>query len=298
MTLLSAAPPAPSAVPEDAPVVVLVEDAAPALPRPRGPLSEHLLRHLTQPPHELTPLPPAEDDPLTGDDSALALHLCYELHYRGLAGVDEAWEWEPSLLRERRQLERRLEAAVTDMVGEPPGPRSTAATVAELQALSTDGDGPSLVIRDPAGPIGAWGEATGSGWRPSVAAHGSPGRADTQSDTTAPTVDITDVTPDPRNAPVDSVTIVFSEPVVGFTLADLALARDGGASLLTAAQTLSSSDGGRTWTLGNLAAITAAGGSYVLRLDAAGSGIADAAGNPLAAGATDAWTTDVTRPTV
>jgi len=44
-------------------------------------------------------------DPLGSDDLQLALHLCYGLHYDGFAGVDEAWEWEPSLLTLRRGLE-------------------------------------------------------------------------------------------------------------------------------------------------------------------------------------------------
>ena len=55
-------------------------------------------------------------------------------------------------------------------------------------------------------------------------------------DTTAPTVDILDVTPDPRNGAVGTITIVFSEPVTGFDLADLTLTRNGGANLLTGAR--------------------------------------------------------------
>ena len=46
-------------------------------------------------------------DPLADDDLQLALYLCYELHYRGLPGVDERWEWEPSLLRAARASSRR-----------------------------------------------------------------------------------------------------------------------------------------------------------------------------------------------
>lgn len=144
MTLLSAAPPAPGDASLEAALVAVVDGDEPALPRARGPLTEHLLRHLTQPPHELTPLPPADDDPLTGDDSALALHLCYELHYRGLSGVDDGWEWEPSLLRERRKLERSLETSVTDLVGDPPCGLSTQGTVAALQEIATTDAGPSL----------------------------------------------------------------------------------------------------------------------------------------------------------
>ena len=102
--------------------------------------------------------------------------------------------------------------------------------------------------------------------------------------------------PDPRNAPVGTITITFSEPVTGFDLADLALTRDGGANLLTAAQTLTTADN-VTWTLGNLAGLTGTAGRYVLTLTAAGSGITDAAGNPLAADASDAFVVDATPPT-
>ena len=42
-------------------------------------------------------------------------------------------------------------------------------------------------------------------------------------DLTPPVVDIVDVTPDPRNTAVNAISIVFSEAVAGFNLADLAL---------------------------------------------------------------------------
>jgi Iron-containing redox enzyme len=53
---------------------------------------------------------------LEDEDLQLALYLCYELHYRGLPGVDERWEWEPSLLAIRRRLEARFEQALLDAV--------------------------------------------------------------------------------------------------------------------------------------------------------------------------------------
>src|SRR5207302_7568112 len=72
-----------------------------------------------------------------------------------------------------------------------------------------------------------------------------------------PTVTITPVSPDPRNTSVTSIDIVFSKPIVptGFTLADLTLTKDGGANLLTGAQTLTTSDN-KTFTLTNLAGLT------------------------------------------
>ncbi|HEY6398069.1 MAG TPA: iron-containing redox enzyme family protein [Solirubrobacteraceae bacterium] len=87
------------------------------LPTPRGPITEFLLDELQYEVHEL----PAESlpstaDPLCDDDLQLALYLCYELHYRGLAGVDERWEWEPSLLALRRSFEQRFEQSLQHAV--------------------------------------------------------------------------------------------------------------------------------------------------------------------------------------
>src|SRR5262249_36562223 len=106
-------------------------------------------------------------------------------------------------------------------------------------------------------------------------------------DDTAPTADVVDVTPDPRTTPVAIITIAFSEAVAGFDKPDLALTRNGSAVSLGTA-TLTTSDN-VTWTLGNLTSLTGALGNYVLTLTAAGSGIADLAGNPLAADANTSW---------
>jgi subtilisin-like proprotein convertase family protein len=106
-------------------------------------------------------------------------------------------------------------------------------------------------------------------------------------DSIAPTADVFDVTPDPRYSAVGAVTITFSEPVAGFDLADLTLTRDGGANLLTGAQTLGTADS-ITWTLGNLGGLTATAGNYVLTV-VAGPGVTDQAQNPLAGNASDSW---------
>lgn len=90
------------------------------LPASRGPVTEHLLFRLVRAPHDLTPLPLADVDVLVDDDAALALHLCYELSYLGLAGVDEAWETEPSLIRERTRLEASFEHGLLDRAGPVP----------------------------------------------------------------------------------------------------------------------------------------------------------------------------------
>lgn len=76
----------------------------PQLPPPRGPLSAAVGAYL----RGTGPLPHPEDaaaaDPY-GDDPQLALYLCYELHYRGFAGVPPETEWDPDLLRVRAALE-------------------------------------------------------------------------------------------------------------------------------------------------------------------------------------------------
>src|SRR5437868_12978417 len=80
------------------------------LPSPRGSVSELLLGALAGRPGELPPVNPERvADPLADEDLNLSLYLCYELHYRGLPGVDDRWEWNPSLLRLRSLLEEQFE---------------------------------------------------------------------------------------------------------------------------------------------------------------------------------------------
>src|SRR5262245_56712678 len=61
-------------------------------------------------------------------------------------------------------------------------------------------------------------------------------------DKIAPTATITPVSPSLHDALPISITIGFSESISGFDLSDLKLTRDGGTNLLTAAQTLSTTD--------------------------------------------------------
>jgi hypothetical protein len=51
---------------------------------------------------------------LSDDDFALALYLCYEVHYRAVA--DAGWEWDPGLLTFRAELERAFENRLRDEV--------------------------------------------------------------------------------------------------------------------------------------------------------------------------------------
>ncbi len=111
------------------------------LPRPRGPVTTWLLDHLSRPPHDIGPMVVADDDPLSGEDTHLALYLAYELHYRGLPGVDERWEWEPSLLAARAALEARFTQAIVAAIGTP---EPCGDIAAELHAIIAAGSGPSL----------------------------------------------------------------------------------------------------------------------------------------------------------
>ena len=104
-------------------------------------------------------------------------------------------------------------------------------------------------------------------------------------ETTAPTGGIVTTESDPTRAGLDSVTIKFSVPVQGLELSDLQLRKGLGGNLLTGAQTLTTTDN-MTWTLGDLSGLTATPGAYTLTLGGSGSGIADLAGNAMAAGAT------------
>ena len=56
-------------------------------------------------------------DALADDDLQLALYSCYELHYRGLAGADPDWEWDPALLCFRAEVELAFLERLNDEVG-------------------------------------------------------------------------------------------------------------------------------------------------------------------------------------
>ncbi|MHC9291515.1 iron-containing redox enzyme family protein [Mycobacterium sp. LTG2003] len=125
--------------------------AQPQLPDAQGRVSAAVIEQLKgRPPHNhLEPVwvPLRDSDPF-GIDVQLALYVCYELHYRGFAGVDPSWEWNAGLLHLRSQFERVFLAAVRKEVGAIP-PDVTAAR--ELDRLSTepiDGSGPSHHLRD------------------------------------------------------------------------------------------------------------------------------------------------------
>ncbi|MDO9408540.1 iron-containing redox enzyme family protein [Patulibacter sp.] len=116
------------------------------LPTARGPLTEGLLHALEGDPGSVASIAADVDVPaatLTDEDLQLALYLCYELHYRGLPGVDDAWEWDPALLAFRGRLERAFEAEVRRIAPRPDRVDPDRVDDALREIVHAD-DGPSL----------------------------------------------------------------------------------------------------------------------------------------------------------
>jgi hypothetical protein len=93
------------------------------IPEPRGPVSSGVLGLLSGRPgaepaaqahlHELVTAQMRDiGDIIEDDDLQLALFCLYELHYGGLDGVDDLWEWNPGLLGIRQLLEAPFEKAL------------------------------------------------------------------------------------------------------------------------------------------------------------------------------------------
>ncbi|MBZ6080825.1 iron-containing redox enzyme family protein [Streptomyces olivaceus] len=117
---------------------------APQLPTARGPLSAAVGAHL----RGSGPLPGPEavtGAPAYGDDLQLALYQCYELHYRGFAGVRPALEWDPALLGFRAALEERFLAALRAGTAVH---ESVEDAVGALLVEPVDGAGVSHFLRD------------------------------------------------------------------------------------------------------------------------------------------------------
>ncbi|CAA9471112.1 MAG: FIG00660544: hypothetical protein [uncultured Solirubrobacteraceae bacterium] len=100
-----------------------------------------MLAALARPVHRVRALP--RDAFVDEEDLQLALYCCYELHYRGLAGVEAEWEWEPSLLELRRDLEQRFEGALRERIPMP-GPVAPEEMDVALRAIDAADEAPSL----------------------------------------------------------------------------------------------------------------------------------------------------------
>jgi heme oxygenase-like protein len=86
---------------------------------------------------------PAGLAPDDDEDLQLALFVCYELAYRGWDGVDDAWEWDPDLLRLRARLEARFTDGLHRLAGPPVRVEPQDVPRLLTDAVAAD-DGPSL----------------------------------------------------------------------------------------------------------------------------------------------------------
>lgn len=133
------------------------------IPETRGPVSSALFAALAQAPdsagaeldalHRQVAGRLAQTTDIIGDeDIQLALFCFYELHYSGLDGVSDAWEWEPGLIRVRRLIEEPFEAALRSAARRaagnlelPAGVSMTSDAVADvLFGLAAADTGPSV----------------------------------------------------------------------------------------------------------------------------------------------------------
>ncbi len=118
------------------------------LPAPRGQLSEQIARALTGRGANLTDTLAlaktfAPAGVLLDEDAQIALLTLYELHYRGVHGVSDRWEWEPDLLAVRGVLEERFETEIRDRTTVPDVP-ADGDIAAALFAMTAPQPGPSL----------------------------------------------------------------------------------------------------------------------------------------------------------
>jgi hypothetical protein len=131
------------------------------IPEPRGPISAGVIALLTagapEPAagsglHTLVADRLSVIEDLIDDDVQLALFCLYELHYGGLEGVDDRWEWHPGLIGIRHLMEEpferwlRAEASlVTASVRRPDAKTPDSdATAALLFDLAGRDSGPSV----------------------------------------------------------------------------------------------------------------------------------------------------------
>jgi len=125
-----------------------VEPWDPPLPRARGPITDGLLAALVGPPADLPAISVGDVDPLSDDDFHLALYVCYELHYRGFAGVDERWEWHPSLIGLRGRLEGLFEGALRERFPHPVPAEPNETTTILMQIANQPGPSVSKYLKD------------------------------------------------------------------------------------------------------------------------------------------------------
>lgn len=125
-------------------------------PTPRGPISAALLELLGSPAKtDIVPLKTWHGsvagaltsvvDVSAHEDLQLTLFCLYELHYSGLDGADESWEWHPELLAARALIEAAFEQELRAAVELPDLNAASSDDVAEALFTMTAADsGPSM----------------------------------------------------------------------------------------------------------------------------------------------------------
>jgi hypothetical protein len=84
-------------------------------------------------------------DVVHDDDLQVALFLLYGLHYGSVIDADDAWEWHPSLVAARLEIEREFEGELRERVPVPAAPTADRESMASaLFELTKPGPGPSL----------------------------------------------------------------------------------------------------------------------------------------------------------
>lgn len=121
------------------------QDLAARLPEIRGPLSAAVVDTLAGGRANGFDLDAAAAADPFGEDLHLALHVCYELHYQGFAGVDPAWEWDIELLGFRTVLERVFLDGIRGAVAQD---ADVEGLLDELQVEASDGGGVTHFLRD------------------------------------------------------------------------------------------------------------------------------------------------------
>jgi hypothetical protein len=115
-------------------------------------------------------------------------------------------------------------------------------------------------------------------------------------DASSPEVlDVVDLLIDPRNQPVFSLVVRFSEALdlSSFTWQDLSLTRNGGPNLASSALQISAT-AANTYQVSGLSALTSADGTYVFTVQ--GAGVRDLVGNSGAGSQGESWLMDTLAP--
>ena len=116
------------------------------LPRPRGPVSAHVVDALATG-ARFDPDQAGVVEDVLGDDAQLSLWLLLQLHFRDVDDVPDDREWDPDAIALRRRLEAAFEDLLRDLVVEPVRRAREEAPedVADQVFALVDGtDGPSL----------------------------------------------------------------------------------------------------------------------------------------------------------